>query len=38
MMPVMDGFQFRKEQERDARLGAISVIIMAADRQSSPRK
>ncbi len=38
MMPVMDGFQFRAEQERDARLGGIPVIIMSADRHIESKK
>lgn len=31
MMPGMDGFQFRREQERDPALSQIPVIIMSAD-------
>ncbi len=31
MMPVMDGFRFRLEQEKDARLASIPVVIMTAD-------
>lgn len=30
-MPRMDGFQFRQEQEKDARLAAIPVLLMTAD-------
>jgi CheY-like chemotaxis protein len=31
MMPVMDGWQFRKEQQHDPRLAAIPVVIVSAD-------
>lgn len=31
MMPVMDGFQFRAEQEKDERLAQIPVLLMTAD-------
>lgn len=31
MMPVMDGFQFRQEQEKSARLQTIPVLAMTAD-------
>lgn len=31
MMPVMDGWQFRVEQQKDARLNAIPVVIISAD-------
>lgn len=31
MMPVMDGFQFREQQAKDARLADIPVVIMTAD-------
>jgi CheY-like chemotaxis protein len=31
MMPVMDGWQFRREQQRDPRLSAIPVVIISAD-------
>jgi CheY-like chemotaxis protein len=31
MMPVMDGWQFRREQQRDPRLAAIPVVIVSAD-------
>lgn len=31
MMPVMDGYEFRKEQERDPRIADIPVIVMTAD-------
>lgn len=30
MMPVMDGFAFRKEQQEDPRLALIPVIVMTA--------
>ena len=30
MMPVMDGYGFRAEQEKDARLAEIPVVIMTA--------
>lgn len=38
MMPVMNGIQFRAEQEQDARLGAIPVILMTADRQIESKR
>ena len=31
MMPVMDGWQFRKVQQGDPRLAAIPVVIISAD-------
>jgi CheY-like chemotaxis protein len=31
MMPVMDGWQFRREQDRDAALAAIPVVVLSAD-------
>jgi CheY-like chemotaxis protein len=31
MMPVMDGFLFRKEQKLDPRLADIPVVVMTAD-------
>lgn len=31
MMPIMDGFEFRGEQVKDARLSPIPVLIMTAD-------
>jgi CheY-like chemotaxis protein len=31
MMPVMDGWQFREAQKRDASLAAIPVIVLSAD-------
>lgn len=38
MMPVMNGIQFRAEQEQDARLGSIPVILMTADRQIESKR
>jgi CheY-like chemotaxis protein len=31
MMPVMDGWQFRAEQQKDAKFSDIPVIIVSAD-------
>ena len=31
MMPVMDGYQFRMEQEQDPRIAWIPVVLMTAD-------
>jgi CheY-like chemotaxis protein len=31
MMPVMDGYEFRKEQLRDPKLASIPVIVVTAD-------
>lgn len=31
MMPVMNGWQFRAEQEKDPRLSSIPVIVISAD-------
>jgi len=31
MMPIMDGWQFRREQERDPELAAIPVVVVSAD-------
>lgn len=31
MMPGMDGYQFRAEQEKDPRLASVPVIVMTAD-------
>ncbi|NUP14270.1 MAG: response regulator [Polyangiaceae bacterium] len=31
MMPVMDGFQFRKAQLADARIASVPVIVLTAD-------
>lgn len=33
MMPVMDGWQFRAEQQRDPRLAAIPVVVLSASPQ-----
>jgi CheY-like chemotaxis protein len=30
MMPVMDGWQFRREQQRDAQLAGVPVIVLSA--------
>lgn len=35
MMPVMDGFVFRQEMQKDLRLNSIPVVVMSAD--SHPR-
>lgn len=32
MMPVMSGWDFRREQERDPELAAIPVVVLSADR------
>ncbi len=37
MMPVMDGWQFRNEQLKDAALAAIPVIILTADNQAKQK-
>jgi CheY-like chemotaxis protein len=31
MMPIMDGWQFRREQSVDPRLSAIPVVVLSAD-------
>jgi CheY-like chemotaxis protein len=31
MMPVMNGYQFREEQQKDPRLSAIPVLVVTAD-------
>jgi DNA-binding response OmpR family regulator len=31
MMPRMNGWQFREEQQRDARLAGIPIIVLSAD-------
>ncbi len=31
MMPVMDGFEFRRKQLLDARLAAVPVVVLSAD-------
>jgi len=38
MMPIMDGFQFRHEQERDPRLADIPVVIISAGGNIEPSK
>jgi CheY-like chemotaxis protein len=38
MMPVKDGFTFRKEQQADERLRGIPVIVLSADRQMISRQ
>lgn len=38
MMPVMDGFEFRKIQEADAKLSRIPVVIMSADGNLDEKK
>lgn len=30
-MPVMDGYAFRRQQERDSRFGTIPVVLMSAN-------
>lgn len=35
MMPVMDGWQFREAQSRDARLAQVPVIVVSAMTQSA---
>jgi CheY-like chemotaxis protein len=34
MMPVMDGWEFRRHQLADAELASIPVIVMSADRRA----
>jgi CheY-like chemotaxis protein len=38
MMPVMDGFQFRAEQQRDPLLAGIPVIVISAGVRADPNK
>lgn len=38
MMPIMDGFQFRDEQRKFARLSSIPVAIMTADGHIEEKK
>ncbi len=38
MMPQMDGFQFRIEQQKDAKIANIPVIIMTADGNISEKR
>ena len=33
MMPVMNGWEFRAEQEHDPSLASIPVVVLSADRQ-----
>ena len=33
MMPVMDGFKFREEQEKDPKIAYIPIVLMTADSQ-----
>lgn len=37
MMPVMSGMQFLDEQQSDARLAAIPVVLLSADRNSQEK-
>jgi CheY-like chemotaxis protein len=37
MMPVMDGFEFRNEQEKDPRLAGIPIVVMTADIDSQAK-
>lgn len=37
-MPVMDGFEFRKQQELSERLSQIPVVLMSADGQLETQK
>src|SRR5205823_2109121 len=37
MMPVMDGWQFRREQQRDPLLADIPVVVVTADGNAQPR-
>ncbi len=38
MMPVMDGWRFREEQQRDPQLASIPVVILTADRDAESRE
>ena len=38
MMPIKDGFTFRKEQQADLKLRAIPVIVLSADRHMTSRQ
>jgi CheY-like chemotaxis protein len=38
MMPIKDGFTFRKEQQSDPRLQNIPVIVLSADRHMTTRQ
>lgn len=37
MMPIMDGWQFRREQTRDAVLAGIPVVVLSADGNVRPK-
>ena len=37
MMPVMDGYTFRKEQQKDPRIAGIPIVIMTADGQAEEK-
>jgi CheY-like chemotaxis protein len=37
MMPIMDGWQFRREQTRDPTLSAIPVVVLSADGNVQPK-
>lgn len=38
MMPIMDGYEFRKAQQQDARIANLPTIIMSADTESVRKK
>ena len=38
MMPIKDGFAFRKEQQADPKLRSIPVIVLSADRHMETRQ
>lgn len=38
MMPIKDGFQFRREQEEDPRIAEIPVVLMSADESIVEKK
>jgi CheY-like chemotaxis protein len=38
MMPIKDGFTFRKEQQADPRLRGIPVVVLSADRHMNTRR
>lgn len=37
-MPLMNGYEFRRQQERDARIAQIPVVIMTADGQIASKR
>lgn len=37
MMPVMDGYQFRKEQLTDAKIASVPVVVLSADGSAQTR-